>query len=208
VAGGGAALAGLATVSTLAAAAIRRARWRQDSRTLGFRYNRRYSERIRLRDGTVALIRMIMPWDKHRLQAGMRSLSPDSRYERFHVGKNRLSPAELRYFTEVDGIDHFALGAMQAIPWGAGLGIARFVRYPDRPATADAALVVSEFARRKGLGRELFHRLMGAARERGIRALICDVRATNRPMLRLLDSLAPGAQKERDGADVRITITL
>ena len=43
-----------------------------------------------------------------------------------------LSPAELRYFTDVDHRDHEALGALNH-PAGRGVGVARYIRDADDP---------------------------------------------------------------------------
>jgi ribosomal protein S18 acetylase RimI-like enzyme len=126
----------------------------------------------------------------------MERLSPDSRYERFHAARSRLSPGELRYLTEIDGIDHVAIGAMEARTCGRGLGVARFVRLPNDPESADSAIVIAEAARRKGLARILTSRLIEAAAERGIRTLVWEILSTNRVMLRLLDSAAPDSSRE------------
>ena len=141
-----------------------------------------------------------MPWDKRRLKQGIERLSPDSRYERFHVAKHRFTPGELRYLTELDGIDHVGIGAMEARPGGRGLGVARFVRLPNDPESADCSIVIAESTRRKGLGRALISRLIEAAAERGIRTLVWEILSTNRVMLRLLDSASPNASRELLGS--------
>ena len=205
-AGGLAALAALAAACSLAATAAGRSRRIRGSGLNDFRYNRRYAERIRLADGTAAVIRMVMPWDKGRLKAGMAGLSADSRYARFHAGKTKLTAAELRYFTEIDGVNHFAIGAVRENPRREGLGIARFVRFAHQPDSADAAIVIAESVRGKGLGKALFTSLIEAARERGFRTLVCEVIATNSPMLRLLDAVSPSATKVREGASIRVEI--
>src|SRR5207244_92171 len=107
---------------------------------------------------------------------GFAGLSAESRYRRFFSAKDRLSEAELRYLTEVDGVDHFALGALHD---GEGAGVARFVRLRDRPDTAEAAIVVVDERQGCGLGRLLLTRLTEAARERGITRFRSDVLARN-----------------------------
>lgn len=174
-----------------------------------YRFRRSWRETIRLRDGTKARLRLIRPEDKPLVVAGMQHLSPESRYRRFHDYRAGFSDAELRYLTEVDGVNHFALGAMRA---GAGpregLGVARFVRLPDLPGAAEAALVVADEAQGQGLGSALFLRLMEAARERGIHTLRCHVLASNAPMLHLLARIAPDASAQVEGATVTVDISL
>jgi hypothetical protein len=42
----------------------------------------------------------------------MDEFSPESRFHRFLSAKLKLTNADLRYLTEIDGIDHFAIGAL------------------------------------------------------------------------------------------------
>src|SRR3954468_9506898 len=109
-------------------------------------------------------MRPIAPVDKDRLQAGVAALSPESAYARFLTGKSSLTAAELRYLTEVDGVDHIALvvlhGTAQAagadhialgVPPGPGLGaVGRIVRARTRPDTAELAVLVCDEWQRRG----------------------------------------------------------
>ena len=106
-------------------------------------------------------------------------------------------------------MNHFALGALRG--WGArreGLGIARFIRLPDRPDTAEAAIAVAERAQRLGLGRALLTRLLDAARERGIRTIRMEVLAANLPMRALLAAALPDAAPFPEGNTVLYEIRL
>ena len=72
--------------------------------------------------------------DKDRLAAGVAALSPESAYGRFLTGKSSLTPAELRYLTEVDGVDHIALVVIDAN--GDFIAVGRIVRHQDRALCA------------------------------------------------------------------------
>jgi GNAT superfamily N-acetyltransferase len=170
------------------------------------RFHPRYREDVTLRDGTRVRLRLIRPEDKRLLAEGMGRLSAESRYHRFHVPKSSLSESELRYLTEVDGINHFALGAVNRRCPREGLGVARFVRIPGEPQVAEAAIAVLDRMQHHGLGRLLFQRLIEAARERGFERLRCEVLATNTPAIRLLTGLAPQTVVRRDGTTVQIEI--
>ena len=67
-----------------------------------------------LPDGTQILIRPIEATDKLRLSVALSRLSRETIRSRFLAAKPRLSAAELRYLTEVDGHDHIALVATLA----------------------------------------------------------------------------------------------
>lgn len=150
-----------------------------------------YAERVTLRDGSTAWLRLVQPTDGPILTAGFKGLSPRSRFRRFMTDKGELAPRDLTYLTHIDQYDHFALGALRSLPGqpGDGLGIARFIRLRDRPAVAEAAVAVVDSMQRKGLGRLLLARLAAAARERGIERFYCEVLETNLPIQRLLHEL-------------------
>src|SRR4051794_36871671 len=108
---------------------------------------------IRLEGGTELVVRPIRPTDKARLAAGLTSLSETSRQRRFLGPKPKLTKAELRYLTEVDGHDHFAVVAV--FPGSDDVAaVARYVRLKDDPLTADAAIVVCDALQNKGLRKQ------------------------------------------------------
>jgi len=161
-----------------------------------------YREVLSLRDGTRVVLRPIRPQDKARLLEGLERLSPQSRYLRFFTDKERLTDAELRYLTEVDGEDHFAIGAGlidEHGEEGQGVGIGRFVRLAGEPRVAEPALAVIDDMQGQGLGRVLLLRLVAAAVERGVRAFRCDFLAVNRGMKDLLEDVSHEVHYEADG---------
>src|SRR3954453_10338557 len=96
----------------------------------------------RLANGRQVWIRPIEPDDADNLQRGLQALSAETVQRRFLGAKPRLSPAELRYFTEVDGVDPIALVAI-SVRTGRLVAVARCVRLPEDPETADWAIVVA-----------------------------------------------------------------
>jgi RimJ/RimL family protein N-acetyltransferase len=142
-----------------------------------------------LNDGTRALIRPIRPDDKPLLEDGLRRLSPESAHRRFLGAKPYLSPAELRYLTEVDGRDHIALVAVDADEPSVLIAVARCVRLPDRPDTAEMAIVVGDEWQGRGLGRVLAETLAQAAARVGIRRFAAVILADNLQARRLLSDL-------------------
>ena len=144
----------------------------------------------RLTDGTRVVIRQIRPTDKRMLSRGLELLSEESRRSRFLSAKPRFSQAELRYLTEVDGDRHFALVAVLADRLDHVVGVARFVRLPGDPATADAAIVVGDPWQRRGLGKRLALLLADAARDRGVRRFSATMLSDNPAALALMRTLA------------------
>jgi len=154
-------------------------------------FHRDYEETVRLKDGTKVTLRLIQPSDKQLLLEGFERLSPQSRYARFLAPKEKLTDADLRYLTEVDGVDHFAIAAVRASRFGKqeGVGVGRFVRLKGWTDTAEPAITVADDQQGKGLGTILLHRLADAAWERGIRQFRCEVLAENTRIRDLLPEI-------------------
>jgi acetyltransferase len=148
------------------------------------RYPTELIERVRLRDGRVALVRPVSPDDAPLQQAFVRALSPASRRSRFHTGVADVSPPVLRYLTEVDHFDHVALLA-EAADGGAQRQIAeaRWVRRRDEPQRADFAIAVADDYQGAGLGEQLMNMLERSAIDRGIETLHGAVLRANAAML-------------------------
>ena len=163
-----------------------------------------------LRDGTQVTIRPIRPDDKEELLRGFSRLSPASRYSRFHSFKQALTESDLRYLTEVDGASHVAIVAVTAshdLRRDVGIGVARFVRDPNEPDLAEAAITVADDHQGKGLGKLLLVRLVEAARERGIRRFQAEVLAENTPMVSLLRASGANVVKT-DGRSLVLEVAL
>ena len=160
-------------------------------------------EEFRLSDGRRLRLRAISPDDKEKMQASLAEQSAQTRYRRFMTDKRRLSGAELRYLTEVDGDHHFAVVVVEIDEAGRelqGVCVARYVELHDAPGTAEPAIVVSDAFQGLGIGRWVFSRLVDFARERGVRSFHCELLADNRRMLRILEDIAPVSQRHLEGA--------
>jgi acetyltransferase len=152
----------------------------------------------RLPDGTEILIRPIRADDKRLLVNGLSQLSETTIQRRFLSGKSRLSKAELRYLTEVDGHDHVALVAEN--PTGPGrclIAVARYVRLPEDPTAAEAAIVVGDDWHGRGLGSLLATQLARSARANGIERFTATMASDNVPAQRLMRKLTRELQFER-----------
>lgn len=136
------------------------------------------------------LFRHIRPDDKGRLAAGLAKLSPESRRRRFLMPKPRFSSAELRYLTEIDGLDHVAIVAVSAEDPEVFYAVARFVRLREDPETAEAAIVVGDPLQGHGLGRELGRRLADEARALGVKRFTATLLSDNEPAQRLFASIS------------------
>ena len=152
-----------------------------------------------LRDGSTVLIRQVHSADAPLLADGFARLSTRSRQLRFLTPKKELSPAELRYFTDVDHHDHEALGALDDAD-GRGVGIARYVRDADDPRAAEIAVTIIDDWQGRGLGTELVAQLSERARSEGIRRFTALVAADNPAMAGLLRKVRANLVRHEPGA--------
>ena len=163
---------------------------------------------IVLRDGSVVLIRQVQSGDAPLLAEGFARLSAESRRLRFLMSKSNLTPAELRYFTEIDHHDHEALGALNPVD-GRGLGVARYIRHAEDPAGAEVAVTVIDEWQRRGLGTELLNRLADRARQEGICHFTALVSSDNAGVQGLLrESLVGARVTDRESGAVEYEIPL
>lgn len=147
-------------------------------------------------DGLRVCIRPITPDDRDRILEGLRSMSVQTSYRRFFTPKFYPSEETLHYLTHVDGEQHMALGAVDCTREGnPGIGAARYVRLPDQPAVAEAAVVVIDAYQQRGIGSLLIAALSRYAAGHDLEYFRGFVLAENRAFLSFLRDL--GAVRER-----------
>jgi len=143
---------------------------------------------LTLRDGTCVPVREIRAEDAAALQRLVGRSSERSIELRFFGPMKELSEEKARRFAEVDGVDRFALVALDPEDEDEIVAVVRYEREGGTDGAEYAALVEDRFQGR-GLGIGLTRRLIEAARERGIGRLHALVLRENRRMLGLLRSL-------------------
>ena len=134
-----------------------------------------------LRDGGTAHLRPMRADDADAVQAFHMAQSQASIYLRFFTFKAKLTPKELRRFTELDYRDRVALVITRG---GQIIGIGRYDRLED-PTEAEVAFNVSDAEQGRGLGSILLEHLVAAARENGIRRFTAEILPENRKMLQV-----------------------
>jgi acetyltransferase len=155
---------------------------------------------VRLADGTLLLIRPIRPDDKALLADGVAHLSTETLTRRFLSPKRRLSAAELRYLTEIDGHDHVAYVALRPGHARPLVAVGRWVRLGDQPDAAEVAITVADRWQGRGVGSLLGRTLADEARFRGIRHFTATMQADNVPAHRLMRKLTECLGSHRLGA--------
>jgi GNAT superfamily N-acetyltransferase len=161
----------------------------------------------RLRDGTEVLVRPVEPDDKPLFVAGWEQFGEESRYRRFMAAKAHLTKRDLAFLTVVDHVDHEALGAIDPAT-GSGLGVARYIRDPDRPDTAEVAVAVIDACQGRGIGSALLDVLTRLARERGITTFTACLLAGNHSMMRLFERLGCVRTVAVEGPALEIDVEL
>jgi acetyltransferase len=154
------------------------------------------------RDGERVLIRPVHAQDLELVQAFVRELSPESRYNRFHGAVKELTPGMARWATHVDYDWHMAL---IAVVYQEGreieIGAARYAVSADGE-TAEFAVAVADAWQGRGVGARLLRGLIEVAARRGLRWMEGDILATNRGMRALARKL--GFQSRDRGGEARL----
>ena len=147
-------------------------------------------------------LRRIAPEDKDTLVAGLGRLSERSVYQRFLSPKPRLTSSELRYLTEVDFVDHYALVAVLAKSPDVVVGVGRWVRSVDDPRDAEIAIIIADDLQGRGVGTLLGRALADAARERSIERFTASMLPTNQAAHRLFAKISSRLElTRRQGVD-------
>ena len=149
------------------------------------------------------VVRPIRPGDKESLSEGLRRLSDESVHRRFLTPKRAFTRSELRYLTEINGVDHVALVAEDpADPAPHVIAVGRFVRLADDPEAAEVAITVADDWQGRGLGSLVGEHLVHSARNRGIKRFTATMAASNVAAHRLMARLTNRLEQRHAGGGV------
>ena len=156
---------------------------------------------VELLDATSVAYHAIAPENASALQRFHHRLSERSIYLRFFAAKPELSDRKAGYFTNVDGINRFALVAVDPERPQEIIGVVSFDREGTTERTEYAAAVEDRWQGR-GLGLALTRRLIDAALKRDIRVFTGVLLPENTRMLNLLRDLnLPERMRYQDGIE-------
>jgi len=139
---------------------------------------------VRLPNGTILMIRELHATDEPALRAWFATLSPSTRYHRFHGLVAELSAPDWRYLTRIDQRDHVAILALR--DGGAIAGVARMIRLSGEHDIAEVTFLVDDDLQQRRVGTVLRDVLIAIARRRGYRRLYAYVLPDNVAIRRLL----------------------
>ncbi len=163
--------------------------------------------RMTLRDGRPVALRPVVPADRVRLADGFAELSRESRRLRFLGSVSALNEAQLRYLTDVDGVDHVAWGALDLTDLDRpGFGVGRFIRLGEGADVAEFSLTVLDTAQSVGVGQLLLAVLAVVAPSVGVRTLRGVVGRENERMSNWMFRL--GAEAAASGSELTLDLHL
>jgi GNAT superfamily N-acetyltransferase len=140
---------------------------------------------LNLPGGARVTVRPIGPPDAAVVQAYVRGLSPQSRYDRFFGPLTELPVGELDRLTHLDQQSQFGLLAEREVAGARTIiGEARYA-VADDGLSCECALSVADGWRRQGWGARLLGIIEFRARALGVRYLVGDVLRSNQSMRRL-----------------------
>ena len=154
-------------------------------------------------DAAIVTIRPTRPSDASIMQQFVRALSPQARYCRFMGAVQELTPQMLERFVRIDQLSEAALVAVTS-RGGRTLQVGE-CRYAVCPGTdnCEFAVAVLDDWQRRGLGERLLSELIAVARNRGLRAMIGDVLASNAAMLGLVLKFGFSVSASSEGWSMR-----
>lgn len=162
----------------------------------------RWSADVVLADGSTTHVRPIVPEDADAIMAFHERQSRESIYFRFFSPRPRLSEADVRHLTTVDGTSRMAFVADRD---GELIGIARYDRYATQ-SLAEVAFFTDDEHHGRGIATLLLEYLAAYAREVGISRFEAHVLPSNRRMVRVFTQA--GFEASSEFADGVIEVTL
>jgi GNAT superfamily N-acetyltransferase len=153
---------------------------------------------LTLLDGVVVPVRSIRSDDASALQRLYSRLSEQSSRLRFFHSMKKLSDQKANDFAQVDGINRYALVALDPKQPEEIIAVVRFSR-EGSTAKAEYAALVEDAWQGRGVGVGLTRQLINEARYREIHYLYGLVMPENRGVLKLLRSLDLPEREKRSG---------
>ena len=169
-----------------------------------------WEDEVILADGGRVYVRVVRPSDRPTFEEGWSHLSAETRLFRFLAPRDHLSAGDLDYLTDVDGVDHFAIGAVTRDADGheGPVAVARFVRLRELSHEADFAVTVVDEYQKRGIGSVMLEKLCVAALKRGITMLRADLLSENEAAKRLIRKVVPRSTSRLQGSLVCFQIPL
>lgn len=161
--------------------------------------------RVRLRDGSEAVLRAIEPSDREAFLAFHAGLSDESIYKRYFGSHRKLREAELARLLAPDPALACGLIALQG---GALIGHAVWHRIAAEPGGAEVAFAVADALHGRGLATQMLHELARRARAQGIERFVAHVLPHNREMLAVFHDAGYAERARFEDGVARVDLAL
>ncbi|WP_433425082.1 GNAT family N-acetyltransferase [Microtetraspora malaysiensis] len=158
---------------------------------------------VLLRDGGIAHLRPLRPADRPALHDLVERTSERSAYLRFFSGGRASAHVHADHLTDPDYAGH----ALVALMNGRLVAVAEYVT-DGTGETADLGILLDDGVHGLGLGTLLLEHLALDAAEGGVREMVADVLAENRPMLDVVRDLGLEVGRRHEGEQVELRIVL
>lgn len=133
--------------------------------------------------------------------------SAKSLFRRFFGPRREFSESEIRFFLNVDFVNHIAIIAeIDENGKSAVVGGARFIKLDAE--TAEMAFAVIDPYQGHGIGKMLMHHIAVLARAAGIRKLVAEVLPENTPMLKVMEKSGLPMTTRRESKVVHVALAL
>jgi len=163
---------------------------------------------FRLKNGLEVLVRPIRPDDEPLMREMFYEFSERTVYLRYHAAIKAMPHNKLQVFCNVDYDTEMALIAVLGPPGNERvIGVGRYMTDAAKESAELAFTVTDEF-QRNGLGTCLFERLIGIARDRGIRRFHAYVLVENSGMLKIFHRSGLNIETQKEGDVVRVSMML
>ncbi|SEH04005.1 Acyl-CoA synthetase (NDP forming) [Nonomuraea solani] len=156
---------------------------------------------VLLRDGGIAHVRPLRPQDRQALHELVERSSERSAYLRFFTGGRNTAHA---YMDRVTGNKYRGHGLVASLH-GRLVAVAEYIPIDD--GSADLAILLDDAVHGHGLGTLLLEHVALDAAKHGVRELVADVLAENRPMIRVLHDLGLEVTQRFEGGTLHVSIT-
>lgn len=148
-------------------------------------YPSEWEEHARLKDGSIILLRAVLPEDEPAHKDFVDNVSDEDRYKRFFADVV-IGHEELAHMTQIDYDREMAFIAIAAD--GTILAVVRAISDPDNE-DAEFAILVRSDLKGMGLGRLLMEKIIRYAHTKGLQSMSGMTMPTNRGMITLARKL-------------------
>lgn len=167
-----------------------------------------YSASEMLRDGRPIRIRALHPEDRDAMLKAVSRTGTQSLFRRFFGARREFSETEIRFFLDVDFVDHVAIVAeVNEDGKPAIVGGARFIR--TGAGTAEVAFAVIDPYQGQGIGTILMRHIVSLARTTAnLHELVAEVLPENTAMLKVMEKSSLPMITRREAGVVHVTLAL